>query len=109
MIRDAPISRLLLQHHRSRIALSTPVGFQQFRVNDESIPVLHQQISAIAQLRILARAPARHLLILVRLRLMGLDRALFSMKARRWITGIVRRRALVLSLRLKTFHADPGL
>ena len=53
-------ARKLLHHDQRRIALRRPVRLEHFRVHDQSVAVLHQQIPAVTQLRLLARlcAPA---------------------------------------------------
>jgi hypothetical protein len=82
----------LLQHQQRRIALGAPVGFQQLRVHDQPVAILHQQIAAVTQLRLLARPLARQLRVRIGLRLMGLVRALLAMKIHRRVAGIVWRR-----------------
>jgi hypothetical protein len=38
-----------LHHHQRRIAFRRSVGLEDLRVYDQSVPVLHQQIPAVAQ------------------------------------------------------------
>src|SRR5450759_3173735 len=54
-------SRKLLQHHQRRVALRCPVGLEYFARHDQSVAILHQQVSAGTQLVLLARAFARQL------------------------------------------------
>ena len=51
----------LFQHHQRRIPLGRPVVFLHPRIDDQPVPILHQQIATVAQLRLLALALARQL------------------------------------------------
>jgi len=48
----------LFQHRQRGIALRRPAGFPHHRIHDQAVPVLHQQIAAVAQLGLLALALA---------------------------------------------------
>src|SRR5271155_859643 len=54
--RDSLVTRNLLQHQQGGIALSASVRFEQLRIHDQSVAILHQKIAAITQLGLLARA-----------------------------------------------------
>jgi hypothetical protein len=49
----------LLQHHQGRVALGRAVRLKHFRVHDQPVAILHQQIPAATQFRLLPLALAR--------------------------------------------------
>ena len=51
----------LLQHDHGRVTLRRSVRLENFRLDNQSVCVLHQQIAAVAQLGFFARAFARQL------------------------------------------------
>jgi hypothetical protein len=52
--RDSLGAGNLLQHNQGSISLRRPIGFEPFRVDDQAIAVLHQQVYLKAQLCFLA-------------------------------------------------------
>ena len=68
----------LLQHHQRRIPLCRSVGLKNFRGDNQSVAVLHQQISAIAQFGFFAWTFARQLGIGIGRRLMRRIRSLLA-------------------------------
>jgi hypothetical protein len=89
------------------IALGGSVGLKHFRVYDQSIAILHQQVSAVAQLRLLAFDLLSQQRLGIGFRLMRLIRPLLPAKVHRGIAGIIGR-WLLLVLRLETLCSRPG-
>ena len=98
-----------LQHHQRRVALRRPVGLEHFRVHDQTIAILHQQIPRVTQLRLLAFAFARQQRLGIGLRFMRFIRPPLAAKVHRGIARIViRRRRRLTFLGLKTLRSCPG-
>src|SRR5215467_15495718 len=85
----------LLQHHQRGISFRGSIGHKHFRVHNQSIPVFHQQVAAVAQLGLLALAFARHLGLGIGLRRMRLIRAPLPPEVYRRIARIVWGRWLL--------------
>jgi hypothetical protein len=97
-----------LHHDQRRIAFRCPVRLEDFRVYDQSVAVLHQQISAVTQPGLLPLAFARQQRLGIGLGLVGLVRALLPVKVHRGIAGIIRRRSRLALLWLKALQTCPG-
>ncbi len=97
-----------LQHDQRRIPLRRAVGLEHLCVDDQPVGILHQQVSAVAQLRLLAVTFARQKRLRIGLRRMRLIRSPLAAKVHRGIAGIVRRHLLFV-LRLKNLRPRPGL
>jgi hypothetical protein len=80
-----------LHHHQRRIAFRRSVGLEDLRVYDQSVPVLHQQIPAIAQPGPLPLAFARQQRVGIGLGLIGFVRALLPAKVHCGVARIIRR------------------
>ncbi len=102
-------ARQLLQHHQRRVALRRPVGLEHFRPHDQTVAVLHQQIPAVTQLRLLARSFARQLRLGISLRFMAVIRPLLAVKVYRRVARIIRRRSRLLFSGLKALGSRPSL
>ena len=85
-------ARQLLQHDQRRIAFCRAIGLEHFRGHDQPVAVLHQQIPAVTQLRLLARPLARQLRLGICLRFVGIVGPLLAVKVYRRIAQIIRRR-----------------
>ena len=105
--RHAPGAGNLFQHHQRGIALGRPVGFPHHRIHDQPVTILHQQIAAVAQLRLLALALTRQLRLRIGLRRMRPVGPLFAVKVHRGIAGIVGGWQILAILALKTLCSRP--
>src|SRR6266567_2109678 len=106
--RHAPASWNFLQHFQRGIALGRARGFPYSAVHNQAVAILHQQISAVAQLGLLARTFARHLRFWIAFRFVRFVRALLAAIIHRGISRIIRRRRTLLVLGLKTLRAGPS-
>lgn len=97
-----------LHHDQRRIALRRSVGLKDFRIYDQSVAVLHQQIPAVTQLRLFPSALARQQRVGIGLGFMRFIRALLPAKVHCGIARIVRRRQRLAFLGLKTLQTRPG-
>jgi hypothetical protein len=94
-----------LFHHDQRIAFRRPVGLEYFRIHDQPVAILDQQVPAVTQLGLLPLALARQQSVRIGLRLMGFVRG--AAKVHRGISGIVRRKRRLVLLRLETLQTRP--
>ena len=94
-------TRNLLQHDQRGVTLRGPIGLEHFRIHDQSVPVLHQQIPAVTQLGLLACTLASQLGIGIGLRFVALIGPLLPVKVHRGVARIVRRRRSLSVLSLE--------
>src|ERR1700674_5374505 len=102
-----PDPRNLLQQDHRRIALGGARGFPHQARYNQSVAILHQQISTVAQLRLLARAFARQQSVGIGFRFVRLVRTFLATKIHRGVSRIVRWWRTVLAFGLKTLPAGP--
>src|SRR5215469_16905328 len=90
----------------SRSAL--PLAWNTSAATISPVAVLHQQIPAVTQLRLLALALARHPCLRIGLRLMRFVRPLLPSKVHGRVAGIIRRSLRFLLFRLETLRSRPS-
>ena len=94
-------SRNLFQHHQRCVSFCPPGGRHRFGLDDQPVAILHQQIPAVTQLRLLTNAFARHQRIRIGLRLVRVIRPSLAAKVHRGIARIIRRSSRLACFRLK--------
>ena len=97
-----------LHHDQRRIAFRRTVRLKDFRVHDQSVAVLHQQVPAVTQPGLLPLAFARQQRVGIGLGLVGFVRALLPAKVHRGIARIIRRWSRLALLWLKALETRPG-
>jgi hypothetical protein len=101
---------LTAQHGLGRVALGGAGSRRQHRIDDQAAPVLHQQMAHMAELGLLAPAPAEEPWVGIGGRGVRLVAAPLAVKVALGIAPTACRRSLVTpALRLEALHAGEGL
>jgi len=102
------IARKLLQHQQRCIPLSRAARLPGHGIYDQPVSVLHQQVTAIAQLRFFTLAFTRQLVLGIGVRFMRVVRAPLATETHRGVAKIIGRRLPMPVFRLKALHARPS-
>jgi hypothetical protein len=89
--RDAAFPLQFSKHVNRGLSFCRARGFRDTRVNREAVPIFHQQVSQVAQLRFLAFGLLVQSCIRIRCRFMRCVRSLFPFEIHRRISRIIGR------------------